>query len=75
MEETLTINSDANKRKLSAFKKINNDGIAVICTEYLFTTFIIDYILFKIIFNDFNKFSTGKKFLSSKNVKHLFTFL
>ena len=67
MEETLKITTDANNNK--------NDGIAVICSDYLFTTFIIDYILFKIIFNDFNKFSRGKKFLSSKNVKHLFTFL
>ena len=40
------------KKKSSAFnnKLINNDGIAVFYSEYLFTTFIIDYIPFKIIF-------------------------
>ena len=51
MEETLTIDSDANKKKSPVFKrKINNDGLAVICSEYLFPTFIIDYIIFKRIF-------------------------
>ena len=46
----------------------------MICSEYLFTTLIIDYILFKIIFNDFNMFSTEKKILTSKEVKHLLLF-